>query len=174
MIPAIRKLPQAIAILTLSLTLTLTVVGAKRLARADADVPCLFHVAISPESRVELHRGTAPARLRQGAWQSFRVCFDNGAKVTAIPHVRSPNAPAGKDRDHWVDVRLEPFEKRLSGNGKEYRTLLLRSRDAGFREATFGFDVGQGTEDLGFRGQASVLFQCSTAPPHGERIGERK
>ncbi len=164
-----RKTQSVIAVLTLSLTMTFMTVGTKPLARADADSPCLFHVTINPESRVEVHRGTGPARLRQGVWQSFRVCFDNDAKVTAIPRVQSPNAPAGKDRDHWVEMRLEPAGKRLSGSGKEYRTLLLRSRDAGPREATFRFDVGQGTEDLGFRGQASVLFPCSTAPPLGER-----
>lgn len=170
MIPVSRRKPRrAIAVLTLSLTMMLITIGTKRLARAEPDVPCLFHVTINPESRVEVHRGTGPARLRQGVWQPFRVCFDNEAKVTAIPRVVSPNAPAGKDRDHWIEIRLETARKRLTGSGKEYRTLLLRSRDAGPREATFRFDVGQGTEDLGFRGQASVLFQCSTAPPLGER-----
>ena len=170
MSPVGRRKPQpVIAILTLSLTMTLMTFGTKQLARAEAELPCLFHVTINPESRVEVHRGTGPARLRQGDWQSFRVCFENGAKITAIPRVVSPNAPAGKDRDHWLEMRLEPAAKRLTGSGKEYRTLLLRSRDVGPHEATFRFDVGQGTEDLGFRGQASVLFQCSTAPPLGGR-----
>lgn len=131
-------------------------------AGAEADQPCFVEVVINPESRVEAHRGTVPARLRQGVWQSFRVCFKNDAKVTAVPRVISPNAPAGKHRDRWLDVRLEPAEKRLTGVDREYRILRLRSRDIGPREATFRFDVGQGTQDLGFRGQVSALFQCST------------
>jgi hypothetical protein len=39
----------------------------------------------------------------------------------------------------------------------------LYSRDRGSREAKLAFDVGQGTQDLGFRGETDVLFQCSAA-----------
>jgi hypothetical protein len=146
--------------------ITLAAVGtAERTAGAEAEQPCFVEVVINPESRVEAHRGTVPARLRQGVWQSFRVCFQNDAKVTAVPRVISPNAPADKHRDRWLDVRLEPADKRLTGAVREYRILRLRSRDTGPREATFLFDVGQGTQDLGFRGQVSALFQCS--PPEG-------
>ena len=41
--------------------------------------------------------------------------------------------------------------------------VSLYSRDAGKREARFSFDVGQGTQDLGFRGDADVLFDCAPA-----------
>jgi hypothetical protein len=51
----------------------------------------------------------------------------------------------------------------LSGLGVEYRVVGLYSRDAGKREARFSFDAGQGTQDLGFRGEASVLFDCRPA-----------
>src|SRR5262249_45925301 len=37
--------------------------------------------------------------------------------------------------------------------------------EAGKREATIGFDVGQGTQDLGFRGEAPVLFDIRPAVP---------
>jgi hypothetical protein len=36
--------------------------------------------------------------------------------------------------------------------------LRLTAREGGKREATFRFDVGQGTQDLGFRGEVPVLF----------------
>jgi hypothetical protein len=127
---------------------------------AQAEAPCLLLVRISPEARVAAERGTVSARLRQGVWQSCTICFENEAQVTAIPRIVSPNAPSGRDRDHWLDVRLDPPGKRLTGSRREYRTLRLRSRDAGPREATFRFDVGQGTQDLGFRGQVPILFQC--------------
>jgi hypothetical protein len=125
-----------------------------------AEAPCLLLVKISPEARVAAERGTVSAHLRQGVWQSFTVCFENEARVTAVPRIVSPNAPVGRSRDHWLDIRLDPPGKRLTGSHREYRTIHLRSRDAGPREATFLFDVGQGTQDLGFRGQVPVLFQC--------------
>ena len=35
--------------------------------------------------------------------------------------------------------------------------------DAGPREAKLGFNVGQGTQDLGFRSDVDILFQCAPA-----------
>ena len=46
----------------------------------------------------------------------------------------------------------------LSGLKVEYAIALIYSGDAGKREATLGFDVGQGTQDLGFRAEVPVLF----------------
>ena len=45
----------------------------------------------------------------------------------------------------------------------EYVLLLITSSEAGHREATLAFDVGQGTQDLGFRGEAPVLFDVRPA-----------
>ena len=39
----------------------------------------------------------------------------------------------------------------------------LYSRDAGKREAKLAFDVGQGTQDLGFRNEVAILFECEPA-----------
>ena len=41
----------------------------------------------------------------------------------------------------------------------------LYSSEAGRREATISFDVGQGTQDLGFRAEAPVLFDVAPAIP---------
>src|SRR5258707_2477582 len=46
----------------------------------------------------------------------------------------------------------------LSGLKVEYAIGLLYSNEAGKREATIAFDVGQGTQDLGFRGEVPILF----------------
>ncbi|HCN79312.1 MAG TPA: hypothetical protein DIT13_19275, partial [Verrucomicrobiales bacterium] len=43
------------------------------------------------------------------------------------------------------------------------RIIQIYSRDTGKREATFTFDTGQGTQDLGFRGETSILFSCRQA-----------
>src|SRR5690606_13437866 len=85
-------------------------------------------------------------------------------------HRRSNAAPDPKPEitpaevgNRWMDVSLytkEPLNKSLSGLEVEYRVLEIYSRDAGKREAKLAFDVGQGTQDLGFRNELNVLFQC--------------
>jgi len=54
----------------------------------------------------------------------------------------------------------QPLNERLSGLELEYRIIELFSRDRGRREAKLMFDVGQGTQDLGFRNEVNVLFDC--------------
>ena len=57
----------------------------------------------------------------------------------------------------------QPLNKTLSGLPLEYRLIELYSRDVGRREAKLTFDVGQGTQDLGFRNEINVLFHCEPA-----------
>ncbi len=67
-------------------------------------------------------------------------------------------------RDRWLDLALfdrQPLSARLSGLGLEYRIISLYSRDSGPREAKISFDVGQGTQDLGFRNEVDILFTCA-------------
>ena len=45
----------------------------------------------------------------------------------------------------------------------EYRIIQLFSRDRGKREAKLMFDVGQGTQDLGFRNEVNLLFFAEAA-----------
>ena len=40
---------------------------------------------------------------------------------------------------------------------------MISTRDAGKREADIGFNVGQGTQDLGFRNSVPILFHCVPA-----------
>ena len=51
----------------------------------------------------------------------------------------------------------------LSGLQVEYAIALIYSSEAGRREATISFDVGQGTQDLGFRAEDAVLFNVTAA-----------
>ncbi|MEX0613816.1 MAG: CehA/McbA family metallohydrolase, partial [Pirellulales bacterium] len=63
----------------------------------------------------------------------------------------------------WMDVSTydkAPLNERLSGLALEYRILELFSRDRGPREAKLQFDVGQGTQDLGFRSELNLVFNC--------------
>jgi hypothetical protein len=51
----------------------------------------------------------------------------------------------------------------LSGLAAEYALALIYSSEAGLREATIGFEIGQGSQDLGFRGETPVLFDIRPA-----------
>lgn len=150
---------------------------------AVLDARCLAFVHINPESRVKVRAGPARPALVQHGWRTFLVKVHNEAGVTAPLRVSSPQAepmhkpstgsPAptasispGALRDRFLEARLyarRPLHQRLSGLALEYRVLQLYSRDAGRREAQLAFDVGQGTQDLGFRNQVTFLFDCARA-----------
>jgi hypothetical protein len=63
-----------------------------------------------------------------------------------------------------------PMTETLSGLKVEYAIALIYSHEAGQREATISFDVGQGTQDLGFRAETPVLFQIRPAIPVRLRV----
>ena len=147
------------------------------------DPLCLVGVTINPESRVKVDRGAAPAELVQDGWRVFPIKVHNEAGVTAELKVTSPNAepvyrrstssarprPGLSDAevaDRWMDLASvvdRPLNRPLSGLPLEYRVIRVYSRDAGRREAKLRFDVGQGTQDLGFRGDLDVLFTSKPA-----------
>jgi hypothetical protein len=152
------------------------------------DKRTLVRVQISPESRVSVERGAVQAALVEQGWRSFLVRVKNDAGVTAQLQAESPNAqlvyargrsniPGGfsldprptqkitpRDvADRWLELSMfdkQPLEPRLSGLGLEYRIIQLYSRDHGRREARLGFNVGQGTQDIGFRNDVPILFNC--------------
>lgn len=158
---------------------------AKSLAAIQAvlDPLCLVGVSINPESRVKAAEGEVAKKLVQHGWRVFLVKVANEAGVTAPLRVSSPNAeklhkPSSGRPDppqsispqdfseRWLDVDLvksQPLNKELSGLPLEYRLIELYSRDVGQREAKLMFDVGQGTQDLGFRNELNVLFQIEPA-----------
>jgi hypothetical protein len=115
---------------------------------------CLLVVSINPESRVKAERGPAAAELRLGVPTVVVVKVVNEGGVTAPLAVSGP----GIGKQGWVDAELSE-RTRLSGGRIEYLRLKLTPRQTGKREATFRFDVGQGTQDLGFRAEVPVLFR---------------
>jgi hypothetical protein len=136
------------------------------------DPHCLAVINVNPESRVKLQPGPVEPILVESGWTVFLVKVHNEAGVTAQLRARSPNAastfdsPKDELRDRWLELALfetQPLAKTLSGLAVEYRIVQLYSRDAGKREAKILFDVGQGTQDLGFRNEIDVLFQCQPA-----------
>jgi hypothetical protein len=147
------------------------------------DRSCLIGVEINPESRVKAAQGPAQPRLNQNGWSVFLVKVRNDAGITAELAVESPNAApvyaqstnVSEPRQtihksdiiqRWMDVSMfkdRPLNRSLSGLNLEYRVIQIYSRDAGHREGKLGFNVGQGTQDLGFRSDVDILFDCRPA-----------
>ena len=55
----------------------------------------------------------------------------------------------------------QPMRVHLSGLELEYNIIQIYSKDAGKREAKLTFDVGQGSQDLGFRNEVDILFTAT-------------
>jgi hypothetical protein len=151
--------------------------------QAILDPRCLAYVNINPESRVKASEGPADRLLDEQGWRVFLIKVHNEAGVTAPLRVTSPNAaPLYKQStsspnpkvtvkpedipDRWMEILpfdSQPLAPRLSGLNLEYRIVSLYSRDGGKREGKLAFDVGQGTQDLGFRSELPFLFECRPA-----------
>jgi len=136
------------------------------------DPHVLLGVHINPEMRVKMQPGEAGTGLVEAGWRAFLVKVHNESGTTAALRLNSPQAarlhesPATEVRDRWLGLDLfagSPLQPSLGGLPLEYRIVQLYSRDRGPREARITADVGQGTQDLGFRGEANILFQCAPA-----------
>ncbi len=151
-------------------------------------------VEINPESRVRVKPGPAPAELVEEGTRIFLVKVINGAGVTSRLVVESPNSgpvyirsdgspePPSRltpedVRERWADISMydkDPMSERLSGFGLEYRILTIYSRDSGQRSAKISFNVGQGTQDIGFRNDTVVLFDVVPARTITLRVKDEK
>ncbi len=158
--------------------------------QATLDRRVLFAVHINPETRVRVSRGPAPAVLQQSGYTPVLVKIVNESAATPRLRIGSPQAGpvyAGMSQlsgdrmrqshlrqnenverrtDRFLDLELfvsAPMTATLSGIQAEYAIALIYASEAGRREATITFDVGQGTQDLGFRAEAPVLFDVKPA-----------
>ncbi len=147
------------------------------------DPLCVAAIHINAESRVKVIEGPVSKSLVQNGWSTFLVKIHNEAGINPVlqctspqsepQYVQSNSSPEPKSeitladvKNRWLDIALptrEPMKKTLSGLGLEYRILQLQSRDEGKREATLAFNIGQGTQDLGFRNEVAILFDCRGA-----------
>lgn len=156
-------------------------------AALDSHVLCI--VDINPESRVKAARGPASAQVQQAGYTPVLIKVINHATSVAKLHLSSTQAGpsyAGvakgtmererqthlrenentKGEDRFLEVGVfdsPPMTPNLSGFGVEYVIALVYSSEAGKREATFIFDIGQGTQDLGFRAEVPVLLDVKPA-----------
>jgi len=141
----------------------------------------LANIEINPESRVKVEQGEAKPDLVEEGARLFLVKVVNLAHVTAELNVASPESgpvyirsngqpdPAitltpREAKEKWADISLfqrPPMRKRLSGLGVEYQILEVYSRDSGQRSAKISFNAGQGSQDLGFRNDVTILFNAA-------------
>lgn len=144
------------------------------------DPYCLVMVNINPESRVKVTRGPAKAKLLQNGWVTYLVKVNNEAGITALLEVESPNAAPplyapsydprvsdkkkltpGQVADRFLEMQIyrnRPMHAGLSGLKLEYAILQIYCKDAGQLYGEIGFNVGQGTQDIGFRNTVNILF----------------
>jgi hypothetical protein len=158
--------------------------------QSTLDTHVLATVHINPESRVKVEQGAARPELVQGGTRLFLVKVLNEAHVTSALAVQSPNVgrvyipsrntPRAKMeltssdvRDRWAELSIydkAPMRPRLSGLAVEYVILQVFSRDAGQRSAVISFNVGQGTQDIGFRNDTEIVFNALPAFPVRVRV----
>ena len=154
------------------------------------DPRVLLCVQINPEARVRVIRGPAAATLQQSGYTPVLVKIINEGGVTARLRMGSPqagpvyagmsalsgermqqqrlreNENVDKRTDRFLDLEMfssPPMTATLSGLQVEYAIALISSSEAGRREATINVDVGQGTQDLGFRSETPILFNVAPA-----------
>jgi len=159
--------------------------------QSTLDKYVLAVVRINAESRVSVEQGPAQPELIEAGTRLFLVKVLNEGQVTAPLRVQSPNSgnvyitsngsPEPKQlvtaqdvRDRWASISVydrHPMPRRLSGLPVEYVILEVFSRDSGQRSAQIAFDVGQGTQDVGYRNDIPILF--TALPAHDVAIRVR-
>jgi hypothetical protein len=162
-IPASLRADSSLGLMAALREAARTAAGSAAKVQKLLDPFCLILVTVNPESRVKALRGPAPTRLTQGRELLVLVKVVNDGGVTQAlkvtgPQLRSGEKPNGRG---WLEATVHaeaPLRKALSGRKVEYVILGLTAHEAGKREATLKFDVGQGTQDLGFRAEVPILF----------------
>ncbi len=141
---------------------------------------CLAYVDINPESRVKVLPGPAIPRMIQHGWVTYLVKVHNQANITARLNAESPNAApilhvstsahrmhpeneitGGELSNRFVELLIyegRPLSAHLSGLEVEYFLLQLYTKETGKRALELGFNVGQGSQDIGFRNTIDLLF----------------
>jgi hypothetical protein len=162
--------------------------------QAVLDPYVLLSVDINPESRVKVEQGTAKPELVEAGTRLFLIKVANNGHVTAPLNVESPNSgdvyirsngnPAPPiqltprdSADRWADISLyqqPPMRRRLTGLALEYAILEIYSRDAGQRSAKIAINAGQGTQDIGFRNDVTIVFTALPARRITMRVKDEK
>lgn len=151
------------------------------------DPLCIAGVHINPESRVKAQPGPAEPRLYQSESKRFLIKIMNEAGVTArlgVGYTGEPKEETKHASHHQLRMTEDyqslfhlktyipggpwsnsPSATLLTGLEVNYAIVEIFCRDQGKRDLTFNFDVGQGTQDLGFRSELPILFTSEATYP---------
>ena len=150
------------------------------------DPLCIAAVHINPESRVKSQQGPAKPILYEGETKRYLIKIINEAGVTAPLRVSYNGMSETQMRHHGQQIEMPakdnplfhiktylpggkwlhtPGIAPLTGLEVNYAIIDIYCRDEGKRELTLNFDVGQGTQDLGFRSEVPILFNSKPTYP---------
>lgn len=124
----------------------------------------LLSASVNPESRVKISTMKEQLELATGKPERFLIEVENTAGVTAPLRIQAvdmaSNPPQSAD---WCEVRVvdSPWTSMFcTGAEREFKVLEILVREPGLREVRLVADVGQGTQDLGFRATADLLIDA--------------
>jgi hypothetical protein len=147
------------------------------------DARALVQVSINPEARVKVAKGPGSATIQQAGFVPMIVKLVNESGHKGALNISSPQSgpvysgQGGQKKDPKADPKVvdrflhlemftaPPMTKNTNGLKVEYLIALVYSREAGKREASIAFDIGQGTQDLGFRAEVPILFDVKPGIP---------
>ena len=139
--------------------------NAQKAADAEAlqealDAQAVLEVRINPEGRVKLARGLGSTSLQAGKPTPLLVKVVNGSggQQRLKPLLQCPGLANSPIQAAWFQG-APGLGQDLNGHLVEYRLLLLTASKPGLFEVVFSMEAGQGTQDLGFRGETPLLLR---------------
>lgn len=124
------------------------------------DPAATLEVRINPEGRVKVARGPATTALAVGKPVAVLVKVVNGSggQQRLKPILRCPGENSPPVSAAWLE-KAPGLGQDLAGLLVEYRLLLLTGNRPGLFEISLAMEAGQGTQDLGFRGETPLLLR---------------
>ena len=121
----------------------------------------LLQVQINPEGRVRVQRGPMAAELVANQPRRFLIRIENASGGQQLLSPRSSHSGGEPNPFDLEMPKIDDLTPSLQGFPVEYRLLRITARKSGKRELNLGLEAGQGTQDIGFRGETPVLFAIS-------------
>ncbi|TWU06367.1 CehA/McbA family metallohydrolase [Stieleria varia] len=138
---------------------------------SDALAPLTWLAAsVNPESRVKISAKRERIELLQGRPQRFLIQLENTAGITAPLGIQAIDITADPPQAAtWCDIRVidSPFSSvYCTGAVDEFKVVEILVHEEGLREVRLVADVGQGTQDLGFRATADIQIHAEPRRAH--------
>lgn len=139
------------------LRVALTLIGEPLPGATELDDRVVLHLHINPEGRVRVERGphTPTLTLSHTAHAVIKIVNQSGSRPRLTPLGRYEGGVNPFTLSVATAGRLAP---ELTGRPIEYRLLAVHCAAPGRHELSIGFEAGQGTQDLAFRGECPVLL----------------